>query len=209
MSLDIGNTSFTEFDSYLDNMTKSCPFLKPALDYNSVINKRFQLNDKNYKKIEENIFWISLQATEEFRNVRRALTGQKKTLFNVNLIFIYDEGIKGNVLDWPHYILKLLYSKVGVVYGKFHNGALKTNRHGLLMPSPPFTHLAIRSAIKSKDARFFNKTPDLVDDILTSKDEREDVLAPFGVSISDINPFSNKIRNELYQELYNWAKESL
>lgn len=198
-----------DFNSYLDNMTKSCPFLKPALKYDSVINKSYQLNDKDFKKIEESIFWISLQATEEYRNVRRKLTNQKKVLYNINLIFIYEEGIQGNVLDWPHYILKLLYSKVGVVFGKFHYGASRTDTNGILMPSPPFTHLSIRNAIKSKDTIFFNKVPHLVNDILISQDNCENVLEPFGLSASEIHQLSNGDRNELYQKIYNWAKKLL
>ncbi|USK57371.1 hypothetical protein LIS82_13305 [Cytobacillus solani] len=199
-----------KFNNYLKEMENYCPFLEPSTKKNLVNNTVITINEDEQNKIESQIFWKSVEITELFREKRKQFCNQDRLLLNSNIIFIFESNIDTNILDWPHYILKILYSNVGIVFGKFHKGAIKKSRLNGYMPSPPYTHLSIRSVIKKKDEKFFKNTPFLIDDILESYDSGENVFNKEILnSPIDFSNLSLDQREEIYNVLCKRGLEKL
>ncbi|MGH8929331.1 MAG: hypothetical protein ACRDZO_01515 [Egibacteraceae bacterium] len=133
--------------------------------------------------VEEEIFSLGVIHTEAFRLKRRGNGAGERVLLCDNLVLAPahpDTGWHGQeLLAWPHWVLKCLYTRVGVMFGKFWAGEVAAARNGLEIPSPPCDFLSIRSAVKAKDPRFFTKAEDLVDDLVTANDTGQNVHKPF------------------------------
>jgi hypothetical protein len=183
------------FYEYLDKMAEYCPYLMPAKNSQNINNIFFDISEKDRLLIENGIFWESVRVTEKFRKVRQDLDTPNKILLNFNLIFLFESEIL-NILDWPHYLLKVLYTEVGIVFGKFQKGKSGDN---FPLPQFQFTHLSIRSAVKKKDERFFNKAPYLLEHMLLNEDKGQNILLP--IIDSDICELSVSEKIKIYSRL--------
>lgn len=116
-----------------------------------------------------------------------------------NLIFetpMISEGCAEKLLSWPHWLLKSLYTGVGIMFGKFWKGEHELNRDGIAIPRPPVTFMSFRSAVIRKDTRFFNKALELRPALEAADDDGRNVhelFAPAGCDISSIE--SMRIHN--------------
>jgi hypothetical protein len=125
-------------------------------------------------KMQNYIFYLGYLHTELLR-VRRAeaTSAAEKMLLCENLFFRFnDEDVVDGktMLDWPHWALKLLYTKAGVLFGKFWKGEREFSRSGAPIPPPPYHLLSIRSGIKERDAAFFKKAQFLLEDFTAAHD---------------------------------------
>ncbi|MGE1164477.1 hypothetical protein ACQJ0Y_14510 [Peribacillus simplex] len=203
------NVNKNNVSVYLKEMEKLCPYINPAKISNRITNKGIYIPEKDKLSIERRIFWESVEGVEEFRKNRQELDNHGKLLLNTNIFFTFEHGILNNILDWPHFLLKLLYTKVGIVFGKFHVGAKKRNELEGGLPSPPYTHLAIRSALKKKDSRFFSKAPYLLNNMLENEDNGMDVFIPLTKYRIKIDQLTNVEKDQIYIKLHEIAENIL
>lgn len=192
-----------------------CPFLKPSRRANLLSQYAYDLPDGDLEVLRELVFYLSVVQTETFRSRRRELPTPDRHLLSDNLIFVLpDKGESSSIdgerlLVWPHYLLKVLYTNVGIMFGKFWKNEERISRQGVDIPPPPCHFLAIRSAVKTKDPYFFSKVPSLVDDLSESIDDGRNVHSRVGVAACDVSSLTSMLDYDYYARVKEWAKRRL
>lgn len=157
-----------------------CPFIEPSAKEGVTLFSRYELAPSSLENLQAQAFYLGVIHTELFRkNRRKQRTVKGWTLSCENVIF-HDSAFVGKgreLLDWPHWLLKALYTKVGVMFGKFWEREESTSRDGRSIPPPPCDFLSIRSSVKPLDGRFFSLAPQLTDEYISSVDTGADILA--------------------------------
>jgi hypothetical protein len=164
---------------YLQSIGETfCPFLLPAQKESLLLFSEYNL--KSDATPQARIFYAGLLHTELLRKMRaRQSSVREHNLLCENLVLqLPDALIPGKELfGWPHWLLKITYTKVGVLFGKFWIGERDTSKSGAEIPSTPYHFLSIRTAIKPVDNRFFSKAPQLTEEYVRSCDSGENVLS--------------------------------
>lgn len=199
------------FGDYCETISNSfCPFLRPAMEHKVLFVNRYSLSGRALEEFEENVFYIGVVEIERFRKLRMELKGVMKVLLCENVIFDLgklNQTIDGQKLfNWSHYLLKVLYTQVGIMLGKFWIKERDTSIRGQPIPEPPYHFLSIRSAIKPKDPEFFTKAKFLLPTLLESEDRGQNVhehLLPIGCDITSIESMRE---HNYYHVVRNWVK---
>lgn len=187
-----------------------CPFLRPAMEHKVLFVNRYSLFGRTLGEFEENVFYIGIIEIEKFRKRRMELKGATKLLLCENVIF--DLGKQNYTIDgqklfnWSHYLLKVLYTQVGIMIGKFWIEERDTSIQGQPIPEPPYHFLSIRSAVKPKDPEFFTKAKFLLPTLLESEDSGQNVhehLLPIGCDITSIKSMR---KHNYYHVIKSWVK---
>lgn len=158
-----------------------CPYVMPALQQKVLYFTEYRCVGENLTYLQQKLFYTGLLHTELLRQERvQQKTKLKAALLCENVVFhlgTNGESIDGRELfDWPHWCLKILYTEVGILFGKFWQGEEDFTRDGRSIPKPPCHILSIRSAVKAVDHRFFQKAPDLHPEFEQSRDDGRNVL---------------------------------
>lgn len=196
------------FSRYCSQITDYCPFLAPSEANQVLFSSTYKLDGRNLDELQEAIFYIGVVEIERFRYHRSHLL-KTKTLYCENVILNLSSHwskLNGEALfGWPHYLLKLLYTQVGIMLGKFWIGEQLVSRRGKSVPNPPCHFLSIRSAIKRRDAAFLHKTEFLSPVMLASDDHGQNVhtLMPEGCQPDLIESMK---RHQYYRRVLNWGK---
>ncbi len=177
----ISSTQNGAFDSYLASICGNfCPFIIPAQQEKVLFFSGYDLPTGDLESAQACIFYLGLLHTELLRRERRMQkTRRAHDLLCENIIFTLppNSNIDGRQLfSWPHWLLKTMYTRVSVLFGKFWQGEQDVSKDGRAIPIPPVHLLSIRSAIKPVDAKFFTRAPALTDEYLRSCDDGESVL---------------------------------
>lgn len=138
----------------------------------------YKIEGDTIEQLQENIFYCGVIHVERLRKYRFNHNAPQSFFACENIIFEIPSQFdhRGEELfSWPHYLLKILYTKVGIMLGKFWKGEKDVSRHGINVPEPPCHFLSIRSAVKSRDPRLLNKSTFLLPELLNSKDMGQDV----------------------------------
>lgn len=218
-----------EFESYMDAIAQMfCPFIEPSQKRNVLFFSEYDLRSLLPEKIKAGIFYTSLIHTELLRRERRKQTTRiAHDMLSENCIFYFSANMdeKGEELfSWPHWMLKCLYTKTSIMFGKFWKGEQINSRDGRPIPPPPLHFLSIRSAIKPTDINFFKKAPKLTPEYLSSCDNGASVFegVPFEVPscVVEIENLSDHIfqaqflllLNKLfftsfYEDVKEWSKK--
>jgi len=173
----------TEFDDqlwkpYLDSIESSfCPYLKKSSELG--LTKYTEYDLTNFSNWEELSFSYALIHAEILREERFKKNDAKKILLCENLIF--KKGKIGIIeremfFQWTHWALKTLYTKKGLLFGKFWPEENIQSASGKLIPDPPLIFLSIRSTVGVADAKFFNLAPKLMDSHRSAVDDNESVF---------------------------------
>jgi len=173
------------FCEYCSTLTSFCPFLEPAYQQKVLYQDVYQLPAAPLHRLEAEIFYLGVVHTENFRHQRRGLLHPQQALLCHNLILVPSSNGERHdgkmLLAWPHYLLKVLYTKVNIMFGKFWEGEREVSRNGQDIPPPPLHFLSIRSGVKSRDPYFFKeKTPQLLDELISGEDDGHDVHEQIG-----------------------------
>ena len=165
-------------------MSGFCPFLKPSLERGLLkfTHIRIQSPEDPERIFEAVLFWAGLFCAEMMR-VRRMTypDAADRILYSETVVIDLDERIAidgAQVFGWPHWMLKKAYAHKGIVFGKFWKGEEDRTQDGTLITPPESHFLSIRSAVKSRDGRFFNKAPDLQQLMLSSDDDGSELVLP-------------------------------
>ena len=153
---------------------------------------------------------ICLQITNarvaEFRSARFQLSIPDQKLLCYNLTFEFTESSVAKqsetVLAWVHWLLKLVYCSVNVMFGKFWLSQKFIAHNGQLIPPPPMDFLSIRSGIKAIDPhKFFTFNPELKSLALLGTDDQSDPLATI-LGEGALEPTNAE---QMFRDLQKWA----
>lgn len=172
------NNDLSEYLSTIGD--KFCPFLNPSLLRGCTLFTVYEFPNLETRELQERIFYLGYLHTELLRMARRdTIQVSEKILLCENLIFRFanENTINGKeILDWPHWALKLLYTKTGILFGKFWKGEKELSTSGVPIPKPPYHLLSIRSGVKERDTHFFKKARFLLEDFINATDTGRSVL---------------------------------
>ena len=174
-----------KFSRYLEKIGNNfCPFVTPADEESLLLFSEYDLEKKQTMKDRQKmIFYAGILHTELLRKDRkRQKTTRAHDLLCENLIFHLNLGMEidgRELFSWPHWYLKVIYTRTSILYGKFWKNEKLVSKSGLEIPPPPNHFLSIRSAVKPTDKRFFLVAPQLTEDYLSSCDAGERVLGSF------------------------------
>tara|TARA_Y100001960_G_C14776107_1_gene883243 strand:+ start:2863 stop:3528 length:666 start_codon:yes stop_codon:yes gene_type:complete len=205
--------------NYLDKVANSyCPFISPSIKSNLLYFSHYDLSDEtDENRVVKLALLISYVHAEYFIYNRKNISGIDKILYNENISFTFNDILaikEKDILSWVHWCLKANYTKNSMLFGKFTKNTQEFNKDNIEIPPSPINFISIRSSIKSKDIKFFNKAPQLVDDFMLDsegeiylniddlKSITKDKLMHIVNSLSQGDMFKD-ILNMSKQKLYN------
>ena len=163
------------YNRYLDRVSAAhCPFLAPAKAADAI---RHWDSHVLLKSVDLALcLAVGCLHVEMLRQARAARSEAGRLLLC-------------DVITWPmsslgrvHFALKKRYTKQEFLFGKFWPGQSLRSAHDTVVPDPPGPILVIRSSLRHRDLRFFNKkSRPFRNDYITAKDtslcDAEDILA--------------------------------
>lgn len=188
---------------------KFCPYIKRAAREDVLFATQYSINTRSLAEIQAEVFYYGVLHTEILRIARRKSgKTQKSTLQCENILLDIKDPTTDSegraIFDWPHWLLKAIYTKVGIMFGKFWKGERQLGRNGSPIPSPPVHFLSIRSAIKMQDRRFLEQCPHLVPVFESASDDGQNVHEPIAQprewTIEEMR------RCDYYSTVMRWAR---
>lgn len=161
---------------YLAGLFEHCPFLRPSVRRGMTGWTVYEIAPGSHRyAVEAELFHAGVQAAEWVRPLMARPFG---TLVCENVVLLgrCEGADHRELLAWPHWALKHLYAPVGVMFGKFAQGAVETGRHGRSVPPPPFSFLPVRAGVRPLDPEFLTGTPDLAAALAVAVDDGRDVF---------------------------------
>ncbi|MFB7945411.1 hypothetical protein ACFC6L_10855 [Kitasatospora phosalacinea] len=161
---------------YLAGLFEHCPFLRPSVRRGMTGWTVYEIAPGSHRyAVEAELFHAGVQAAEWVRPLMARPFG---TLVCENVVLLgqCEDADHRELLAWPHWALKHLYAPVGVMFGKFAQGAVETDRSGRSIPPPPFSFLPVRAGVRPLDPEFLTGTPDLATALAVSVDDGRDVF---------------------------------
>lgn len=179
------HASLAEYLQHISN--DFCPYIAPATSSGVLHFSTYstaELEDLGGGRADAGLLLLGIAHTEWVRERRFHLAQAGRTndarLICDNLV-VEDSGAlewreAKNLVDWPHYILKRMYSDVGLMFGKFWTCEEEDSIDGRPIPSPPLTFLSIRPSVKVRDPKLLKDQTDIAAIIEEANDDRRDVL---------------------------------
>lgn len=131
------------FSEYCSRMIKFCPYLEPAEKNNVLFSSNYYLDGQGLEDFQESLFYVGVLEIERFRKNRSKYNLNKRLLYCENVIINLPSKFKhidgSELFAWPHYLLKLLYTQVGIMLGKFWVNEKLISKKGISIP----VHLVI------------------------------------------------------------------
>lgn len=164
-----------DISDYLRAVASHCPFLMPSVARGLTGWTVYEIaGDAQAAGVEAELFHAGVQAAEW---IRPLTTRQHGPLLCENIVLLGGAAADHReLMAWPHWALKHLYGPVGLMFGKFWTGEEGTDRQGRRIPSPPFSFLTVRCAVRPVDPRFLADTPDLARSLSTAVDDGREVF---------------------------------
>ena len=144
------------FEGYIAEIgNRFCPFLEPSAMRDLTLYSTYELGSGSVEQIQALMFCIGLLHTEILRRARVEVPLQQRPLVCENILFRFasEDCVDGvELFGWPHWLLKVRYTQVGVLFGKFWKGEEAVSRKSVPIPPPPYHMLSIRGAVKPRDS---------------------------------------------------------
>ncbi|MFF4601980.1 hypothetical protein ACFY12_04365 [Streptomyces sp. NPDC001339] len=166
-------TPRADIAAYVGTVTAHCPYLTPSLDRGLTGWTLYEAVGAP-ADVEAEVFHAAVQAAERVRPLAPRAHGAF-VCENVAIL-----GAGREVLQWPHWALKHLYGPVGLMIGKFAVGEERTDHSGRGIPPPPVSFLPVRAAVRPRDGRFLQHTPNLAAAVASARDDGRDVFSHLG-----------------------------
>ncbi|WP_039636594.1 hypothetical protein [Streptomyces sp. 769] len=166
-------TPGVDIADYARAVTAHCPYLAPSLDRGLTGWTLYEAVGAPVD-VEAEVFHAAVQAAEWVRPLAVRAHG---ALVCENVAIL---GAGWEVLQWPHWALKHLYGPVGLMIGKFAAGEERTDHNDRSIPPPPVSFLPVRAAVRPRDGRFLQRTPNLSADVASARDDGRDVFSHIG-----------------------------
>lgn len=195
-----------------------CVYLRPAIDASALYLSQYSeafLTDIGRGRLDAGLLSVAVVHTEWLRQQRRSLADagntRAATLLCDNIMVMnseqYDWRTAKNVVDWPHFILKHIYSRVGVMFGKFWTHEETESLDGRQVPPPPTTFLSVRNAIVLRDPRLLKEQFDVAATIERANDSGENVLSDALGRPIEIDTLTAEVATEM--GLYDFFRSKL
>lgn len=206
----------TPFARYIMQIANGyCPYLEPAQRASALFSGEYivpaQVADDS-NALGACVFYQVVRHTEWLRHQRRAASHPRAALLCDNVIITLDANLIVDwkkVLAWPHFAAKLLYSDLGLMFGKFWIGEESVSRVGRPIPSPTVSFISIRSAFPTPDALLLSRrTPEFIPRIQNGIDDGRSVLGEFGID-AGIPDLCTLIAANLYERVLEQARAFL
>ena len=198
-----------EFYDYAEKLYSYCPYLKKSKSKDLLDSKRVIFYSEKDDEYSKKIFYECLIETERFRIKRRTLDMKDCPYYSLNIVFDskFEKNYKWEeMMSWPHYMLKYLYSKEQIMFGKFWKGEKTKSRiTNKIIPESNINFISIRTAIKERDPKLLFESIEIKKIIESSYMSTRDVnFDYFKKSIFDMN------KQELYDSgYYEYLKKYL
>jgi hypothetical protein len=178
--------------------TDFCPFIAPSTVHEALTFSDYtlgELTDLGEGDVAAGLFYAGVVHTERLRRRRAALwqadLPAPAALLCDNIAVIGSETLAEraakDIVDWPHYLLKWIYSEVGLMFGKFWTHEQATSLNGRPIPTTPATFLSIRSAVRLRDPALLRDQTEFATLIRDAEDDGQDVLAQrVGIAGDDV-----------------------
>ena len=202
------------FDEYIFKVgTKFCPYLVESQKRKVLFNTKIDIPDGlNTNSIQELILFNSFILIEELRLLRK--DNPENALFYCNNLCFHLKDEFSNekiqeIINWPHWILKCLYTRVGLMFGKFWVNETSMGKNKKRIPSSPINFISIRSAIKPKDSYFFDDNFEFMREMITSIDNGENVHEKFEIKKRGLANFKLLREKQYFQRLKKWSSQKI
>ncbi|MGQ0775346.1 MAG: hypothetical protein ACT4NY_13135 [Pseudonocardiales bacterium] len=203
------------FSGYLDAMTGYCPFLRPSLQrgFTRWIRYETSVEPHQLPHLQREIFAAAVEHMEFLREQRRSRPATDAVLLCDNLavrwIGVQDAAAHRDALEWPHWMLKTIYTPLGYMIGKFSLHAQGADRHGRQVPPVPLSFLSLRVAVQRRDPQFLHQTPHIAEQLAAAHDHGQHPFAHIP-DLADI-PLSRRALRvpERYQRVNAWARTQI
>ncbi|MFB8286422.1 hypothetical protein [Kitasatospora purpeofusca] len=163
-------------DGYLAGLDEHCPFLRPSIRRGMTGWTVYEVTPGSHRyAVEAELFYAGVQAAEWVRPLMARPYGVL-ACENVVLRGHCVGADHRELLAWPHWALKHLYAPVGVMVGKFAQGAAETGRRGGRIPPPPLSFLPVRAGVRPLDPNLLTGTPDLAAALSVAVDDGREVF---------------------------------
>ncbi|WP_137994121.1 DUF6875 domain-containing protein [Streptomyces vilmorinianum] len=169
-----GEPKSVDVTDYIQQMAAHCPYLAPSVE-RELTGWTVYRADGDAEAVEAELFHAGTQAAEWIRPLAGRPHG---ALVCENIVLLGDvTGARHReLMTWPHWALKNLYGPVGVMFGKFYEGDEEISQIGERIPAAPFSFIAVRAAVRRRDPRFLQATPDLAAALAVAQDDGRDVF---------------------------------
>lgn len=195
---------------YLDQIgAHHCRSLIRARAADVLSFRRVSITARTVGEAQKQVFGECLLETETLRQQRQTLHKDAASWICNNVIIDLPDSLytdREAILSWPHWLLKLLYCRVEVMYGKFWVGQELLGTNGIAIPPPPMNFISMRAAVPKVDAiKFFSAAPHLRALAENSHDYGQDVLLQL---LNLPRPASDSFAlDQYFQAALDWAKE--
>jgi hypothetical protein len=193
-----------------------CPFIMPSKEARTLMVREVDLPGiTDIDKLQSIVFAETVAETEALRQDRRGMPVKQAQLLNYNVVFHHpDPDIDGRELvDWPGYCAKLLYTGIGVMYGLFWKNQEEMLRNGRPMPVPPVNFVSVRSKVQRLDWQFFDTHNQHL------KQPHVDATDSEGINVhrmvfsdavpDDLSDVNTLVASGYYGRVRDWASEIL
>lgn len=171
---------------YLNIAQGFCPYIRPAMEAKTLFQSKYSLADLralSHNAIPaEGLFYVGIIHSEWLRLRRASCDPLTKQLICDTILITDDEQLTweqlASMVMWPHWILRYLYSSVGIMFANFWRGYASRAADGRDIPPPARTLAAIRSAFPLRDSRFLSPDAAISSLIRDSRDDGRNVHGP-------------------------------
>lgn len=195
-------------NSFLNYMKKTydfCPYLENSHNRNLVKVNSIILTNKTPEQLSEELFYIFLESVEIFRLNRSRIEKKLIPFYTLNIVFDVESDTNYNweeIISWPHYMMKYLYSKEQIMFGKFWKDEMtKSKFKEGNIPVPDINFLSVRTAVKNKDPQLLSKSKKLATEIENSSITNKSVIK---INENTIDIFNIEELKE--SDYYNYLK---
>lgn len=204
----------TAFSKYCNEIgAKYCPYFITSGKHSVLF--RYDLDLMHIGTIEaaqEELVLNSIILIEKLRLSRMKSTPKIGLLTCYNLCFVVNGVLQNEIeeiINWPHWILKCLYTEIGLMFGKFWIDEKLIGKLGDNISSPPINFLSIRSAIKPKDPYFLDDNKLIMKKMLQSYDKMQNVHKQFNIDFNESTKIDELRNIHYYQTLKKWSEKQI
>ncbi|MER6912539.1 hypothetical protein ABT354_12790 [Streptomyces sp. NPDC000594] len=169
-----------DISGYVERMMVHCPYISPSVQRGLTTWTVYRADastdasaDGGADAVEAELFHAGARAAEWLRPLRHRPYGFLRC---ENIVILGEAARRRDLLAWPHWVLKNLYGPVGIMFGKFSAGEEGNPCSGEHTPAAPVSFLPVRAAIRRRDPRFLQATPDLAAALAVADDDGRDVF---------------------------------